>query len=206
MAANVRANAANWAQGDLLTPTQANTIDTNAAAAIKRSSTVGGLKALPITYCGSTDSAGDKTPLYFNGAHYLKGIVGGAIGAVFSLNLLHGHTLTGVRVVLMPGGVHGAQPATLPSLSIAKISIQGTLTSLGSVTYTWVSVPVYEDVGGVYLDVLGLNEVVNNAAYHYVAQIMPEGGANALDAKLCSIQAQMTVDTAEGGADFSLWR
>lgn len=205
--ANSRVNSASWAKGDLVTATQINALDVMATASVNRNSTASGEIVVPF-HCLATDPKTASRP-YAGGsgsAHLLLDNDTTSYHTFELPELVNGQTLTAVKLTAKPAGGHGAQPSVLPALYVYKINgSNGTGSSLGSTTYTWVDIATYE--GGIVLSVSGLTEVIDKSTYRYIAIVRGEASTNSVaGTELISLKATMTINHAEGGTDLTLWK
>jgi len=203
MATNTLVHAApGWPDGALLTHVEANGLDAGQAASVRRDSTASAWRNCPLSYAGTSDTAGLEHAVYvINGQTFLRNT---AKDANFSLYLPYGHTLTKVRLLLIPPAGHVGQPASLPYIKAWKTGMDGAATLLGSATYTWVDVPTYE--GGITLEVAGLAEVIANQTFRYSVQVAPENGANSITGALVqAIATYVAIDSSIGGPDIVIY-
>jgi hypothetical protein len=204
MAANTRANAATWAREELMTSTQANTIDTNAAMAVNRASTQSGVKVIPMVgYCLGTGSTLSGYPPHFTNTS--------ATAVYFDLSCVpQGHTISGITCSLKPSSGHTVEPATLPTINLFAYDLTGVLAKYSAKQYVWESTAAYH--AGIAVGIIVTAAVWTSVAtvahdtYQYFCSITNEGGTGAVAGMtIRSIRADVTCDTASGGADFSFW-
>lgn len=214
MAALTRAKAAGWSRYEQLTSTQADTMDSNGAAGVARASTAGGAKAVSTTYVGT--QLGYTAAVVAPGADMswifrASGSSGAAGTAIFALvGLPHGHTLNSVTAKFV-AAAHTALPTTLPKI-VLKRRYYGAATggvALGSADFAG-TVGTYDATAGFSLSATGGATAVRTIDlenYEYWVTIRNESGTGSKGSlALWGIQANVTVDTASGGADFTFWK
>lgn len=212
MAANTRVHVSpGWAQNEIVTSAQLNTLDTNAANSVNRLSTKSGWRDCGLVLSGMGDwsnGVGSITVAPTCGRILLAN--GDNDGSLWTLpNLPIGHRLKYVRAHFSPQSGHAAQPTALPGICVHSISGSGAdefgLWSM----YTWVSTSTYEL--GFWLQSndlasLGFASALSIAAdRRYCVTISHERMTNSKACYLDSIQAYCEVNTAQGGPDFTHW-
>lgn len=205
MAANTRAHAPpGFADGELLTPTQTNVIDVGQAGAVRRDSSKGGWKSLPIVPM-TTSNVATVVLVHTAGEATTIGNVAETQHLAI-VELQDGHAIAGVRIRYIPKVVHVGQPVVLPAIELFRIHNEtGVATSMGSATYAWGAGDPGNYDAGFWLTITPAAHTVDLETYRYVLQLTPESGGNSQLALLAGLQANMTLDLAEGGADLSTW-
>jgi hypothetical protein len=95
----------------------------------------------------------------------------------------------------------------LPEASLrAHRYTTGTYTDT-TVAYSWADEATYESASGIVLTTTPASPIlIDPTDYAYELCVATEWGSNAFaNTILVGIQANVTVDTAEGGADFKFW-
>lgn len=188
-----RVNPGGWVEGDTITPTQINDLDTDHANAVDKRTT-----GLQID-SREVGRASHLPPVALTPADC--GITG--VQAVTTVNTAttlhwpfkppHGSTLTAVSVHITGAAGHGGMPATKPSLQVNRVTRAGVHSTIsGPTSDTSASTGAYEIDHTI--NITGLSEVIDNSTYRYVAVISTEAGANALSgAKYTSVGWLATV-------------
>lgn len=214
MAALSRAKSSGFAVGETMTSAQANTIDANAAAGVKRANTVSGVRSMPLALVGETYTTATATTTHVTrssaGDTYMPAptTTGANRKASFAmLGLPVGHTLVGVTVRLQPSPGHIGEPAQLPVATLYSISSSGVSTVVAAKGYAWAGTAAYH--AGVTLDLEASGSTVLShtiLSSPYLVQLRAESGQNATgQVTILGIDANVTVDTASGGTDFTHW-
>jgi hypothetical protein len=204
-----------------LTHTALNTIDTNAAACVARTDTQTGSKHVP-AYLVAPPYNGSEAlpwsvfaPIYVvtGGVYKFAGstntaTTGIAAHAVWQLDLPNGHTLTSVRVRVLPAAGHTAAPAVLPRVKLFSRPYNSeTVTVLATATHTWTSTAVYH--AGFQLtasSATGTTIAATSTGYFF--SVRNESGSNSKKAmQVLLATVRVAVDTSSGSAapSFSFW-
>lgn len=202
MAANTRARAVAYGANDLVTSTELQTIQVQAAESVNRNSSSSGWRTLPP--CLMSQSVYD---------HFLGGIFTQATSntTLFSLvGLPNGHSLVATRIKLFPGDNvrSGNPPEHLPEITLIRWPYaSSSIELLATQTYTWVDEATYEHANGIVLTATPASPVtINTTDNAYVLSVTTEYGTNAFGGTVFGgIQANVTLDLAEGGVDFKFW-
>jgi hypothetical protein len=204
MAALSRVNALGWGDGDLLTPTQINALDTNLAGAVSRAGTASGTRFISMrpleTICDSTricTPSYDKITCVNTGAGQLLLPIDG---------LPHGHLLTAVAIKLLPAGSHSSSaPLHLPHLHVYRVNSSGSATELGDEVYDWTAGDPSNYEAGFTLTA-AFSHTLDCKTYTYMAALVLENGTNSVTGlQVLSLSATCTIDHANAGADISIW-
>lgn len=206
MTANTRVHALpGWSDGELVTPAQINALDVNASRAVSRASTATGTRVVPLAPRAQYDGSGNR--LYSVSAPNGRLVTTNTAASLHIPfpDLPQGHSISEVKVHVAPAAAHGGQPAVLPSINVVYITAStGLASSLGSSTHTWSDVATYE--AGFDLAVIGLAHTVAHGTLLYEAVLTLESGANSVTGlEFLDLRMKVTVNTAEGGPDFSFW-
>jgi len=207
MAALQRAKSAGFGANEVLTSTQANTIDTNAAAGVARASTVSGAKAMPLAFAGFYGSSATVYQV-LNGQAYMNITTATATSRYVSFDLIglpKGHELYQTIVRLKAAVGHAGQPAILPHATVYSIGTYGTSSVVGTASWTWTTTAAYEATGGISLSVDTIGHTITSNVYR--VQLRGETGANAAGPLyIKSLICAVNVDKASGGTDFTFWK
>lgn len=213
MAAAARAKPTNWASHEEVTSTQLNTVDTNAAGGVQRTSSHSGAKSLQPVYLGTegggTGAVTDVVTFTALGAYrfHASGSSGADGTAHFALlGLPHGHTLNSVTISLVCAS-HVSAPATTPKITVSRHAY-------GTASSSTIGTAAHSGTAGTYAAGFSLAAGIATAAqtvdlenYTYTFKIRNESGANSKGGMILrGLQANVTLDTASSGADFTFWK
>ena len=205
MAASTRANSAGFSKLEKMTSAQANTIDTNAAAGVRRDSTGTGARSMPLALVGLSTTA--TFMRVSGGSVFFNTTTATATtwSATFDLlGLPPGHELTQTIVRVQPAvGPHAAAPAKLPHATLYTVATYGTVSTVGTASYTWVSTAAYEAAWSLPINTPG-HTIASGKVYRI--EVRSETGQYATGTvTMKSIICSVTPDLASGGADFTFW-
>jgi len=205
MAANTRIKPIGYGSNDLVTATEMQALQVQSAASINRSSSLGGYRTLPLILCGGSSIEMGITD---NGDMYTTGNTG-FVHYFPLLGLPHGHVLDAVRLWIKPADAvrGGNPPGNLPFMELFTIPTGSGMVSdsLGTATAIFYDEAYYE--GGQPLLISGLGHTVNLEACSYRLVFMGEYGSNSFAGlQLGCLECSVTLDTSEGGPDFTHWK
>lgn len=208
MASNVRAKSIGYSVGSKMSSAEANTIDTNAARAVSRTATFGGLKTVAFTYMGKNPTSAASCSCSVASGTYRLHASTWAQQAWHSF-IIHempaGHSVSQLNVYCLPSPGHNASPDYLPHVRIWSITVSQR-TCIASVAYSWVSTAAYH-AGLTLVATVATGAVTINDSSLYVLEFGTEGGAHATGSvELRAVAPTVSCATASGGVDFTFWR
>jgi hypothetical protein len=210
MAANTRTRLPFFGYNTTITGAEFTKMDKNGAEGINRHNTAGGWGAVPFHYVGEYSTGGSKLVYAVSGGVYMDSAGSTKSGtSTYSLDLrpMIGHLLAGVRLHITPHGGHAGAPGQLPVITLYKVRVgTGVALNLGTATYTWGAGDPVDYEAGFHLTVSPAAETIDTENFHYLLQVEIESGAGAVDdGRLDGIEANVTVNAAEGGPDITFW-
>jgi hypothetical protein len=189
-----RANPSGWSNGQVLTATQANDIDTNVSHALDKRTTGGQID----TRTGVVR--------YAFGAAASSGVALGSSGFVTSAATVqtiwypilgpHGATVTAVTVYYDGAPAHAALPVEMPVISVqTEVVSSGSVVQIGAQVDTSANTTAFQARHAVTLS--GLSHVLNRATTLSYVRLTTEWDTNALSGAIISPVALVTYTVSE---------
>jgi hypothetical protein len=214
MAASQRVKTGGWSVKEQLTSAQMTTVDITAAAGVRRDSTTGGARSVPCVFLGTLGGA--ASAIVSPGSNLTWGFratgsAGAAGTAGFALlDLPHGHTLNSISVKFFAATSHTILPTTKPRVVLYRKAWNlSTATVLATATFAG-NTAAFKATAGFTLTATGVAAsvaTINLASYAYFVTVRGESGSGSKASLLMAgLQANVTVDVASGGVDFTFWK
>jgi hypothetical protein len=206
---------------DELTHTQINTIDTNAAACVSRTSTQTGRKHVSLSLVCTPHNYSESEPrTVFRTIttttagvfRFSENVSGGTAGvsavAVWQLDLPHGHTLHAARVRITPATAHAGQPTTLPKVKLfSRPYNRLSPTIIATATHVWTSTAAYEN--GFQLTASSVaGTTIDTTTNGYFVAVRNESGTNSkkhMQVDFVSVRVAVVTTSGASSPSFSVW-
>jgi hypothetical protein len=205
-----RAKTGGYSEGDEVTTTEINTINANAALAVRRVDTESGWRTVPLSYIGETScSIAPLVTVASTGIVQFSHTASAVTGSVFfGLSLPEGHTFNGMEVFLKLNTGHTAVPAQKPAAQViakAATATVGTVIASGVLTYASAGAYNYASAA---ISVSTASTVIAGATTSYTLKVTNESGTGAVGGmNILGARIYMTIDTSSGASSqgISLW-
>lgn len=191
-----RIKPAGWANGERLTATQMNDVDTNVTNAIDKRAGALEVDAQAVERVAASSGVPLVAAEYTRTHEAIVTAVNTQASAIYELRPYNRSEIGAVAVGIKPAGAHAGLPASMPTVELWEFDMNGIspgppAVSLGTVTDTSASVVAYEAYHLVILS--GLSAPAEPSAYRYFVEFKSESGANALAG--CSVYAALLSET-----------